>query len=80
MFNYIIRTATDPIDNLFEADFLPMFDIEAFPGVMELSRNQIDPFSDPIVIDGGLVLGNEVVTTALVYIRRLYLLYTGSAH
>lgn len=43
-----------------------MFDLEDFPGVMELSRDEVDSSSDPINIDGGLILGNEVVTTAQV--------------
>ena len=59
---------TDPgdVDMVFETDFLPLFDLENFPGVMELSREEIDATSEPIVIDRGLLLGNDIVTTAQV--------------
>ena len=56
---------TDPIDIAFETDSLPLFDIENFPGVMELPR-EVDSTSDPIIIERGLIFGDVVVTTAQV--------------
>ena len=48
-----------------------MFDLENYPGVMELSREETDPTSEPIIIDRGLVLGNDIVTTAQVLMSSL---------
>ena len=39
---------------------LPFYDLSSIPGVNELPR-ELDSFSPPIFIPGGLVYGNEVV-------------------
>lgn len=64
----ILFTAPDSTNEIFEANSLPMFDLENLPGVRELSR-EVDSSSDPIVIERGLVLGNDVITTAQVFER-----------
>ena len=47
-------------------EFIPMFDLTTLPSVKELSKDSVDPSSDPINIPDGLIIGDEVVTTAYV--------------
>ena len=48
-------------------DSVPFFDLGAFFGVKELERVE-DSNSDPIFIPGGIIMGNQIVST--VYVRQ----------
>lgn len=47
-------------------DSLPYFDLEHFPGMKELSKNEVDPSSSQLVIPQGMIFGNDIVSTAQV--------------
>ena len=47
-------------------DSVAFFDLETFIGVKELERVE-DSNSDPIFIPGGIIVGNQIVST--VYVR-----------
>ena len=46
-------------------EVVPYFDLESFPGVVELRRVK-DANSEPISIPLGLLIGDRIVTTAYV--------------
>lgn len=47
-------------------DFLPYFDLEPLPGMMELSRSETDSVSDQINIPQGFIFGRDIISTVQV--------------
>ena len=51
----------------FEVEFNSFPDLVTFPDFRELDKTEVDSFSDPIHIPGGLLFGNKIVST--LYVR-----------
>jgi len=52
---------------ILDFEFLPFFDLDSLPGVVELERT-LDASSDEILIPDGIIIGDKIITRAFVSI------------
>lgn len=67
-----MNCSLDNEDLCFEVNFNSFPDLTTFPTYRKLDGTVIDSFSDPVYIPGGLLFGNQIVTTLYVRHCELY--------